>query len=217
VIARVETFEFVHDKYEVLRKRTNQMETRIYFMKRREPYILYEVKLRSLVLEIDRGVKFDATHLLANGRANYILFENLIAECAGLNPNSQGGASDLCDDSGSGYEVKSYKDAEKFPDRRNDRFHTGASSTFGANNHGPTIKLLLQEGKYSEALRICRESGFDKNDFYVYVNSAQYDVSIPLRYVILPTSDVLSMISREDPRLISRSDILAKVKRTEAI
>jgi hypothetical protein len=186
-------------------------------MTRREPYVLYEVRLKGLVLEIDRGAKFDASHLLANGRANYILFENFIAECAGLIPNSQGGASDLCDDSGSGYEVKSFKDVEKFPDRRNDRFHTAASSTFGPNNHGPAIKRLLQEGKYPEALRICRESGFDKNEFYVYVNSAQYDVSIPLRYVILPTLDVLSMISKEDPRLISRSDILAKVKRTEVI
>lgn len=171
--------------------------------------MLYEVKLKGLVLEIDRGRKFDATHLLANGRANYILFENFVAQCAGLSPNSQGGASDLCDSRGRGYEVKSYKDPESFPGVRNEKFHTAASSTFGPNNHGPTINRLLHSGNYSKALEICRESGFDKNDFYIYVNSAQYNISIPLRYMILPTSKVLALLSKDDPRLISRSDILA--------
>ena len=182
-----------------------------------EPNVLYEVKLKGLVLEIDRGSTFDATHLLANGRANYILFENFIAQCAGLSANSQGGASDLCDDRGRGYEVKSYRDPESFPGSRNDMFHTAASSTFGPNNHGPTIKRLLQSGKYAEALKICRESGFDKNDFYIYVNSAQFDVSIPFRYIILPTREVLSLLSREDPRLISRTDVLACARTRVAI
>jgi hypothetical protein len=186
-------------------------------MANNEPHILYEVKLKGLVLEIDHGAKFDATHLLANGRANYILFENFIAQCAGLSPNSQGGASDLCDDLGRGYEVKSYRDPESFPGTRNDMFHTAASSTFGPNNHGPTIKRLLQSGNYAEALEICRESGFDKNDFYIYVNSAQYDVSIPLRYMILPTSEVLSLLSSDDPRLISRAEILARARKKVAI
>jgi hypothetical protein len=186
-------------------------------MANNKPHILYEVKLKALVLEVDRGAKFDATHLLANGRANYILFENFIAQCAGLSPNSQGGASDLCDDLGCGYEVKSYKDPDSFPGTRNNMFHTAASSTFGPNNHGPAIKRLLNTGNYAEALKICRESGFNKNDFYIYVNSAQYDVSVPFRYIILPTSEVLSLLSKEDPRLISRVDILSRARKTITI
>lgn len=183
-------------------------------MQNNEPNVLYEVKLKGLVLEVDHGDKFDATHLLANGRANYILFESFIAQCAGLNPNSQGGASDLCDENGQGYEVKSYKDPLSFPDLRHDKFHTGASSTFGPNNHGPTIKRLLRAGDYSEAFKICKELGFNKNDFYIYVNSAQYDIKIPLRYIILATADVLALLSKDDPRVISRSEILAKAKKT---
>jgi hypothetical protein len=182
-----------------------------------KPFVLYEIKLKGLVLELEGGSKFDASHLLANGRANYILFENFIAQCAGLNPNSQGGASDICDSSGRGYEVKSYKDPSTYPGARSDLFHTAASSTFGPNNHGPTIKRLLQAGKYAEALKICKETGFDKNEFYIYVNSAQYDISVPLRYLIVPKKDVLAMISREDPRIISRSMILSKVLRKEQI
>jgi hypothetical protein len=186
-------------------------------MANNETHVLYEIRLKGLVLEVDGGTKFDATHLLANGRANYILFENFIAQCAGLSPNSQGGASDLCDNSGRGYEVKSYKDPESFPGTKYDMFHTAASSTFGPNNHGPVIKGLLQSGDYEAALKICRESGFDKNEFYVYVNSAQYDISVPLRYMIFPKSDVLSLLSKKDPRQISRADILSRVKKKVSI
>lgn len=170
--------------------------------------VLYEVRLKGLVLTLDRGDNFDATHLLGNGRANYILFENFVAQCTGLNPNSQGGASDLVDDSGNGFEVKSYKDPALHPDPRNDLFHTAASSTFGPNNHGPTINRLLRDGKYDEALQICKESGYNKNSFYIYLNTAQYRVDVPLRYMIVPTSDVLRLISPQDPRLISRKALL---------
>lgn len=183
-------------------------------MDNKEPWVLYELKLRRLLLELDRGDDFDASHLLANGRANYILFENLIAEVSGLMPNSQGGASDLCDDEERGYEVKSYKDPALHPSDRNEYFQTSASSTFPANNHGPTIRRLLNNGNYLEALKICRETGFDKNDFYIYVNSAQYDMSVPLRYVIVPTSEVLGLLSKTDPRLISRQEILKRVRNT---
>ena len=186
-------------------------------MANNEPHVLYEVKLKRLLLEIDGGANFDATHLLANGRANYILFENFIAQCAGLSPNGQGAGPDLCDDRGNGYEVKSYRAPESFPGPKNDMFHTAASSTFAPNNRGPTIRLLLQSGNYAEALEICRETGFDKNDFYIYVNSAQHDASIPFRYIILPTSEVLSLLSSDDPRLISRADILARARKKVAI
>ncbi len=70
-----------------------------------ETYVLYEASLRRLVLETLDGENYDATHLLDNGRANCILFENFIADRLGLRPNSQGGASDLVNDLGEGYEV----------------------------------------------------------------------------------------------------------------
>lgn len=174
--------------------------------------VLYEVRLKGLVLTLDGGDSFDATHLLGNGRANYILFENFVAQCAGLRPNSQGGASDLVDSSGKGYEVKSYRDPALHPDPRHDLFHTAASSTFGPNNHGPTINRLLREGKYEEALQICMDSGYSKNAFYIYLNTAQYKVEVPLRYMIVPTSDVLRLISSRDPRQISRTALLDLAK-----
>jgi hypothetical protein len=172
------------------------------------PFVLYEIDLKSLKLEFGNGSELDVSHLLSNGRANYILFENLISTFSGIGANSQGGKSDLRDVAGYNYEVKSYQDVAANPSSKADLFHTASSSTFGANNHGPTVKKLLDAGKYQEALHLCKEKGYDKNDFYVYVNSAQYQISIALSYVIIPKSDVLRLLSRSDPRLISRRDIL---------
>lgn len=176
------------------------------------PYVLYEIRLRSLILTTEKETHFNASKLLANGRANYILFENFIAHLTGLNSNSQGAASDLCDSSGRGYEVKSFKDVETHPAAKDDEFHTAASSTFGPNNHGPKIKKLLEDGNYEGAYRICCETGFDKNDFYIYVNSAQFNILRPLRFIVVPTAEVMALVSRNDPRKISRRDVLALAK-----
>ena len=183
----------------------------------RRPYILFEAVLQRLVVEFDDGLELDVSEAMANGRSNYEIVQRLIAGCLGLSRNSEGAKSDLVDEFERGYEVKSYKDPLTHPKKRDENVHTAASSTFGPNNHGPTIKRLLQAGKYAEALKICKETGFDKNEFYIYVNSAQYDISVPLRYLIVPKKDVLAMISREDPRIISRSMILSKVLRKEQI
>lgn len=175
------------------------------------PLVLYEIDLKSLKLEFGNGTELNVSHLLSNGRANYILFENLISTFSGIGANSQGGKSDLRDVAGFNYEVKSYQDVVANPSSKVDLFHTASSSTFGANNHGPTIKKFLDVGKYREALELCMEKGFDKNDFYVYVNSAQYQISIALSYVIVPKAKVLQLLSKSDPRLISRRDVLELV------
>ena len=105
--------------------------------------------------------------------------------------------------------MKSYRDPELWPTRASDQFHTSASSTFGPNNHGPRIKRLLDAGDYAQALEICRLSGFDKNDFYIYTNTSGYAASIPFRYFVIPTETVLATLSRTDPRRISRTALLA--------
>lgn len=175
------------------------------------PFVLYEIDLKSLKVEFGNGTELDVSHLLSNGRANYILFENLISTFSGIGAHSQGGKSDLQDVAGYNYEVKSYQDVVAHPASKADLFHTASSSTFGANNHGPAVKKLLDAGKYEEALQLCKEKGYDKNDFYIYVNSAQYKISVALSYVIIPKPDVLQLLSKSDPRLISRRDVLGLV------
>lgn len=179
--------------------------------------MLYEIDLKRLKVQFGNASELDVTHLLSNGRANYILFENLISTFSGIGPNSQGGKSDLRDLAGYNYEVKSYQDVVANPSPKADFFHTSSSSTFGANNHGPAVKKMLEKGNYREALQLCREKGYDKNDFYVYVNSAQYQISSPLSYVIIPKHDVLRLLSKSDPRLISRRDVLNLVKKKVVI
>ena len=179
-----------------------------------EPYVLYKIEIKSLKVEFGNGAVLDVSHLLSNGRANYILFENLISTFSGIGQNSQGGKSDLRDVAGFNFEVKSYQDVEAYPASKVDFFHTASSSTFGANNHGPVVKRLLDEGNYGAALELCKEKGYDKNDFYVYVNSAQYRIEVPLSYVIVPKPEVLRLLSKSDPRLISRRDVLGLVTKT---
>lgn len=181
------------------------------------PFVLYEVDLKSLKLGFGNGSELDVSQLLSNGRANYIIFEHLISTFSGIEANSQGGKSDLRNAAGYNYEVKSYQDVVANPLPKADLFHTASSSTFGANNHGPAVKKLLDAGKYPEALQLCMEKGYDKNDFYVYINSAQYQISIALSYVIIPKQDVLRLLSKSDPRLISRRDVLDLVTKKVVI
>jgi hypothetical protein len=183
----------------------------------RRPYILFEAVLQRLVVEFDDGLELDVSEAMANGRSNYEIVQRLIAGCLGLSRNSEGAKSDLVDEFERGYEVKSYKDPLTHPKKRDENVHTAASSTFGPNNHGPTIKRLLQAGKYAEALKICKETGFDKNEFYIYVNSGQFNFQVPLRFIIVPTSDVLRHLSATDPRVIARKDILGLAQSSSKI
>ncbi|MCW2633646.1 MAG: hypothetical protein JWQ99_13 [Blastococcus sp.] len=178
------------------------------------PFTLYELDIDSLTLNLSTGPSLDVTATLSNGRASYILFQHLVSRLSGLRENSEGGSSDLIDHEGRGYEVKSYRDPELWPKPAADWFHTGASSTFGPNNHGPRIKKLLDAGDYAQALEICKLSGFDKNAFYIYTNTSGYDASIPFRYFVIPTETVLATVSKSDPRRISRRALLAMLTDT---
>ena len=183
------------------------------------PHVLYSLHVSQLSLHLGSGTSIDFTDILSNGRSNYILFQRLTAICAGMTPGSEGGDSDLISRHGQHVEVKAYTDHQAYPHNTvaNTRIHTAASSTFGPNNKGPIIKNLLTQGRYQDALTICQQSGFDKNDFYVYTNTRNYTPTVPFRYLILPTTTVLTILSKEDPRTIHRSDLLAQVTRTQHI
>jgi len=183
----------------------------------RQTHVLYEIELAALVLQFANGTTLDFTFALTTGRANYIMFQALVAHFTGLIGNSEGGKADLRDDAGHAFEVKSYKDPLLHSAARDDLFHTAASSTFGPNNHGPTINRLVRAGDYKGALRICMDAGYGHNDYYVYTNTAQFGLAVPFRYFILPVADVLALLSTTDPRLVSRRQLLAALSRTERL
>lgn len=173
-------------------------------------HTLYEMKIGGLTLTLG-DKEWDASAMLSNGRASYILFENLVRERFGL---LKAKGSDHQDAKGRMYEQKSYVDASL---SSTDLFHTAASSTFGANNNGPKIKALLAKGDYDEALALVKTTGFSKNDFYIYTNTGGFDGSSPLRVLFVTQADVLALIDKTDPRLISRSALLRLSKETQVM
>jgi hypothetical protein len=179
-----------------------------------EPFVMYEVQIKALALTLKSGKSYEFPDTLKNGRANYILFEELIRAITGLTKEKQ---SDHVSSTGKKYEQKAYADPEAYPESKFDYFQTSASSTFAANNNGPRIKKLLEASSYEEALQICKDTGYSKNDFYIYTNTSGFSVEIPFRYVVIPVSDVLKMIDKNDPREISRKEILSKVSRKEIL
>lgn len=186
-----------------------------------KPFTLYTAKFKGLYLELENGSKIDMNFALKNGRSSYVIFEHLVSRLTGLLQHSQGGDSDLASTEGLKYEVKSYPDVDTYPDAKADLFHTGASSTFGANNVGraiinPALKLAKSDPtqaaeQYAIALEACKTAGYDKNDFYVYTNTAQYEVGTPFRFMIFPTKTVLANLDAVDPRLISRDRLLSLI------
>ncbi len=184
----------------------------------REDFVLYTLPVKRLVLEL-QGFSINATSTLSNGRSNYILFEKLVAFLSGLGAHSQGAKADLiCSETRHLYEVKAYQDPllDTKPNQ-GEFFQTSASCTFGANNKGPIIKSLLAAGDYVKALEICRETGYDHNQRYIYTNTRGYLPSIAFSYFIVPTSTVIDCLSKEDPRLVSRSKLLEKISKTVLI
>lgn len=183
------------------------------------PGVLYELPLGNLELSISKDLKINFTHTLSSGRSNYILFQSLVALCAGWESGSEGGDSDLKLPNGDKAEVKAYYDATQYPStaRKYEDIHTAPSSTFGPNNKGPAIKSLLTEGKYADALAICNDLGYSKSDFYVYTNTREYTPNTPFRYLILETAQVLANLSPDDPRKIHRSTILSLATVTKKI
>jgi hypothetical protein len=174
-------------------------------MQNLEPFVLYNVSIASLKLTLKSGKEYEFPEALANGRANYILFEELIRAITGLRKTTQ---SDHTGAKGERYEQKAYFDQHKYASISYDEFQTSASSTFGANNFGPTIKRHLENSEYQKALEICHQTGYDKNDYYIYTNTRGYSLDIPLRYLVVPKPTVVSILNKRDPRLISRSRVL---------
>lgn len=174
----------------------------------RETYVMYEINIKrlALVLADDRELVFPEA--LSNGRANYVIFENLVRHFTGLVKTK---GSDHKDEDGKNYEQKAYEDPELYP-RSSDLFRFSASNTFGANNQGPKIKALLEAGEYDAALEICKKTGYDKNDFYIFTNSGSYKPTIPFRYFIVPKTDLLNFLDSEDPRMVSRSHLISLIK-----
>lgn len=185
-------------------------------MTNKTPLVIYEGRIDALKLEAF-GIELDVSDILSSGRSNYILFQKLVARCANLQPNSEGGKSDLVSPTDQTFEVKAFKDVDLHPSASCDLFHTAASSTFPANNLGPTIKALLKAGDYNAALQMCKDTGYSKNDFYVYTNTSEYSVSTPFRYIVVPTALVLANLSTTDPRLINRRDLLALCTKTVSL
>lgn len=179
----------------------------------RRSWVLYELHLSALLLQTSEGQALDFTGALSNGRANYILFQSLAGRCTGLAVGTEGAGSDLAE----GHEVKAYPDPTLFPGSRHDLFHTAASSTFGPNNRGKEVNALVARGDYAAALEICRITGYDKNEAYIYTNTARFSPQVPFRYLIVPTADVLTLLDPRDPRLISRAALLSRVTETERL
>lgn len=173
-----------------------------------EPYTMYEMELDKLTLNTKSGREFVFPEALSNGRANYVIFESLIRSITGLTKTS---GSDHQDSQGKKYEQKSYEDPELYPESK-DLFRCSSSSTFGANNHGPKVKAYVDAGEYEKALELCKETGYNKNDFYIFTNTGGYFPKIPFRFFLIEKSDLLNNLDSKDPRLVSKRVLFGMIK-----
>ena len=169
---------------------------------------LYEIGIQKLSLTFSDNTEMSFPEALASGRANYMIFEALVRENAGLGKTK---GSDHEDEMGRKYEQKAYEDPELHT-KSKDLFRCSASSTFGANNNGPKIKKLLEDGNYQGALDICMRTGYEKNDFYVFSNSGNFKPAVPFRYFIVPQNLVVQNLDSDDPRMISRSRLFSMIE-----
>lgn len=173
-----------------------------------ELFTMYEINIDRLALVLADGSEKVFPEALASGRANYILFEELVREFAHL---EKAKVSDHKDSTGRTYEQKAYEDPELYP-KSKDLFRCSSSSTFSANNDGPKIKKFLEDDDYASALELCKIKGYNKNDFYVFTNSGNFKVSVPFRYFIIPKETLISELDEKDPRLISKTTLFKMIK-----
>jgi len=181
-----------------------------------KPFVMYETKIKDFTLNLEDGRSFWFPETLSNGRSSYIAFEWLVRELAELY-KAKTTKNDHVDNVERLYEQKAYLDPSVDPKNTHDRFEVCPSSAQGMNNVGPTIKALLDDGDYHTAYEICVESGYGLNDFYVFTNTRQFDVSVPFRFFIVPTETLLEHLDKEDPRYISRSTLLSLITETKSI
>lgn len=171
--------------------------------------VMYEVNIKSLDLVFEDRTSF-YPESLHNGRASYVVFEELCRELTGL---QKGSGNDHIDEAGRSYEQKSYEDKELFP-RKKGVLSLGASSTFGANNNGKAVKKLIDAGDYKGALEFCKKvkNGYDGIDFFVFTNTGGFNVKIPFRFFVLEKETVMSHLDSKDPRKASRDSLLSVLK-----
>lgn len=171
-------------------------------------FTMYEINLDRLALHLADGSEKVFPEALSSGRTNYLLFEALVRDFSGLQKTT---GSDHKDSDGKTYEQKAYEDPELYP-RSKDLFRCSSSSTFGANNHGPMVKKFLENDDYPAALELCKTRGYDKNNFYVFTNSASFKTLVPFRYFIIPKDDLVANLDVGDPRMISKTTLFGMVE-----
>lgn len=184
----------------------------------RTPGILYEVKIEFFLHALDaKGGTISLDAILKNGRGSYLIFQAVASHYAGLVAGTEGKGSDLVEeDSGDGYEVKSYPDPDNHP--RMDEIHCGPSSVFANNSSAAAYKKLLNEGDFKGALRLCHEKGYSKNDYYLFTNTARYASGQKhFRYLIIHRDELVKIVEPMDPAKLSRSRLLATAKRKHKI
>ena len=168
--------------------------------------VRYILPIGDLKLDVG-GVVLDVSEILRNGRVSYLIFEEIVRRIFGLDKGIRGSDHSF---NGSGIEQKAFSCNKEF-------FHIAASCTFNANNKGPAIKSALAKGDYDLALEICKETGFNKNDFYVLTSTSQYAVGSPIDIIFLRKEDVLRNLDGADPRRMSVASLYRLVERIENV
>ena len=178
-----------------------------------QPFVMYQTKIKGLLLVLEDGREFSYPEGLSNGRGSYLVFENFVRSLTDLTKAKK---SDHTDGKVL-YEQKAYFDPDLDPKGKEDLIAVCASSLQDMNNGGPAIKALLADGDYHSAYEVCFEKGYGLNEFYVLTNTRGFDASIPFRFFIVPTDILLQHLDKADPRFVSRKTLLDLVTHSESI
>lgn len=177
-----------------------------------KPGFLYVCKIGKLRFSYGKSTRGnDITHLLKSGRTNYSIFEYLIGEITGLQKGKEG--SDHFDLTNNlNYEQKSYVDQDNPSQSRGAKFiHSGPSSVFANNSSALAYKNFIEANNYKLARKLCREKGYNKNDFYIFTNTSDFS-SGEFNYFVLSRADVLKNVVKTDPAVIDRDKLIRKLK-----
>lgn len=184
----------------------------------RKTGILYETEIKFVLEAVDASkniIKLDS--ILKNGRGSYLIFQDITSYYAGLEGGTEGSGSDLIEEeSGDGYEVKSYHDHIFYEHERYDEVHCGPSSVFANNSSASKYQKLIKEGNYKEALNLCYEKGYGKNDYYVFTNTSKFKSGF-FRYLVIHRDDLIKIVKKDDPAKVSRKKLLATTSKTFSI
>ena len=179
----------------------------------RTPGVLYEAEIKFVLRALDaKGGAISLDAILKNGRGSYLIFQAVASHYAGLVAGTEGKGSDLVEeDSGDGYEVKSYPDPENHP--KKDEIHCGPSSVFANNSSARAYKKFLSDSDFKGALQMCHEKGYGKNDYYLFTNTAAYAPEQKhFRYLIIHRDELVKIVEPMDPAKLSRDKLLATAK-----